>query len=362
MKSISIAIALAWGTAVAAAQSNQHDVPPTAAAGDQGSALQIPGFDRNARMQVLIDEVQLTPMINRVVTGMSFRREADTASAFSGGDANIVVTLSPALRPAESPSRFFAQNQDTNPTRLLTVFAGIVALPPSPSPVGRQVSFANPSDVVSISFLAPYVYTGGTLCIDIIGEPVISNPSGYWAVDAALDPTAGRKSNVGTTCSLAGVDYPASSVAAAALIPGATAAFTGQGPALTPGAFLVGVPISPINLALLGLAGPGCTLHVQPFATVPVSFGNNPVAPTIGGAFVDLDIPAGTAALSLPFRTQFIAMSSPLVTSNAIDCVTADRAPTLAMSTVFANRFGPTAPTEGQARTNRSPVIRFLFQ
>lgn len=344
--------------AIAPAQ-NTLTIPSTAAATDAPTALPIPGFDRSGRMQIVVDASHLQPLVGTPIFGMRFRRDASSDTTRTAGVANLVVTMAPATRTSDALSEHFDDNWPSDPAQRMTVFVGTAQLPASRSPTGRSVSFDNAEDSVHIRFLTPYAYSGGALCIDIVGQPDANAQAPYWPVDATRLPVSGQVQSIGATCAHAGTTYPPTTVADYALVPGSTAWFTGRAAPQSSGAMLIGIAAPPIDLAALGLGGPGCELAVTPYATLPIAFTTAPNDPGLGRSSVSLQIPGGAAALGFAFRTQFAALTSPIMTTNALDCQVATSASSLGMAAVYRGTFSIIPQGRGTVFSNACPVMRF---
>ena len=364
MRSFSQGLCVLLFVSSLAGQSHVH-APAASSAGDQNSMSFLAGFDRDARQQILVDQIHLAGFIGREIDGLAVRRDRGWRGALSPGRSDLTVVVSRSPRDAIDISPVFAANFDPDPAQRHVVFAGVVDLPASSEPAGRSFSWDDAEDAIELPFSATFVYGGGTLCVDIVGVRVVGSESPFWPVDAAIDPVVGQVASVGTPCGQpAGLAhaYPSSSVAAYALIPGATARFRGYGAPGIAGGVFIGAPSAPFDLSWIGVGAPGCTLHVQPFVVMPAFYEPLPGGVSIGVARVMLDIPAVQSSLGFSFRAQFLSVAGSVESTNALDCVVAASPPSLGMSTVFADTSVDPAPTRGVAQSNRAPALRLRWR
>lgn len=246
------------------------------------------------------------------------------------------------------------------------MFRGRIALPASPAPAGRAVGWSTPSDVVSIPFTTAFPYSGGTLCIDLLGRPVAGNASRFWAVDAIADPASSRVTPFGDACgpfrgrARVTDPYTTAFVGPRELVAACSASFVARGGIGMPGAFLFGFTPASIDLHALGVAAPGCRLLVADGAAIPTPFEDwTPRGFAAGVASVPLRIPVESRLFGARFVSQFVEIGAPLRTSNGLDCALAASLPALGMAVVTAPFDGVQAPARGRVDTGTAPVVRF---
>ena len=342
------------------AQAPQHLVVPAAYATTDAISFEwIAGASRDVRQQTLVGAAHLSPLAGRILTALELRRNAANET-YLGGTADLTVTLSLAANAPLDCSSTFAQNVGTNP---IQVFQGQVTLPTSPPVTGNTVAWS-PNDTVRIPFATPFVYTGGTLCIDIVGAPVAGQNANWWMADAEFEDIAGTATDLGGGGGIyGGPTHTWSFVEERSLLPGAYAHFFAYGPPLSLAVAAFGAP-SPIGVPLssLGFASPaGCELHLATIdAIVPVMLipEANPALVSRGGrADLEIKLPGNSSALGLTMTTQWLELSQ-MATSNAIDWTIAAAVPTLDMALVEGD---PTEAT-GNVTVHLAHVLRFEYQ
>lgn len=343
-----------------AAQTPAHIVVPAAhATTDAISHIWLPGASRDARQQTLVGQGQLTALIGHTITALELRRNAANET-YHGGAADLSLTLSIAPHSPLDCSEQFAANIGPTPTQ---VFAGSVALPTSPPQIGPTVAWS-PDNTVRIQLQTPFLYLGGTLCIDLVGHPITGQNANWWMADAAFEDLEGTTHDLGGGCgNYGGADHDWSRVTSRSLLPGGYAEMSAYG---TPNALTltalglpnpVGVPLSALGFP----AGPGCDLHLASLDAlflswfVPVI---DPIVPVnFGETYLNLKLPGTTAAVGLSLTTQWIDLAQ-MATSNAIEWTIASSVPTLDMAFLEAD------PSESSAHVSVhcAHVWRFEYQ
>jgi hypothetical protein len=315
----------------------QHTVVPAANASQDAVAFQwIAGASRDVRQQTLIGQSHLQSVVGRVITALELRRTA-VAEAYTGGIAALNVTLSTSPRLPLTTSPTFQQNHGIDAA---LVFQGFVALPGSPATTGSSVPW-DAANVVRIQFDTPFLYQGGTMCIDVVGNAVAGQTADWWMADAEFEDLAGTKTEIGTGCgTFGGSNGRWSFVNTRSLLVGAPAHFWANGPA---NGFAVAVfgegTTNGIPLSQLGLDAPGCMCHVLPNAIVAAElalFAPDPDPRLAGrGGVADLrfQIPNLPSSLNLTMTTQWLELSGP-ATSNAIRWTVCGTAPSIDMALV----------------------------
>jgi hypothetical protein len=340
---------------VAAAQSPQHTVVPAAyASTDAISYLWVPGASRDVRQQSLVGAGHLAPLLGRSITAIELRRSA-AAEVYAGGLADLTVTLSitPA-RPLRC-SRTFAANIGPAPA---VVFQGQVALPTSPATSGPQVPWT-PSNTVRIPLQTPFVYAGGTLCIDVVGNAVAGANANWWMADAMFEDVAGTIADAGDGCGMYGGPQGRwSFTATRKLVPGAHASFWAYGVASGLGIAVFGTraPV-PLPLTAIGWPAPGCHLLLGSLDVMLPAFFVPDSPHAWGRADLDLWIPDDAAMFGATLTTQWFDWSQ-MAVSNAVEWVVAGALPTLDMASIEGAAISP----EGNVAVHLAHVLRFEHQ
>ncbi len=335
----------------------QHLVVPSSCETSEGMGqFHVAGVGQDVRQQILVGASHLTGLVGRSISALEFRRNGD-ATAFGGGVANITMSLSiTGLQPLQC-SQSFAANVGPTPVQ---VFSGQVAIPAS-SGIGTGPASWSANQVVRIGFSTPFAYTGGTLCVEIVGSPVVGQVAGWWAADACAENLSGVTVDLGGGCGpYGGAQHRWSFVTPRSLLPGAYAQFSAHG---TPGWFGVlaigdGSPIG-VPLSITGLnAAAGCNIHLASLLGLEVvqfpaaasaddsAFGTRGV--------VELKLPGTTAAFGIHLATQWVDLAT-MSTSNAIDWTIAQSVPTIDMAVVDGHPLEPV----GDVSVRRAHVLRF---
>ncbi|HEB53120.1 MAG TPA: hypothetical protein ENI87_07700 [bacterium] len=347
-------------TCVAATAQNFTVVPSQFANTDAIRAMNVAGTMGDGRQQILVGESRLAGLLGRDITAIEFRRSA-ADETYAAGSANLTVTASIAPHPTHGCSQTFAANVGPNP---VTVFSGVITAPSSPPEVGPTVSW-DPDNVVRIPFTTPFPYTGGTLCLDLVGTAIAGQESSWWAADAHCEVFPGQvTTDIGGGCgAYANADQKWSFVREYSLVPGGHVEMFAYG---TP----YGLAIAALGqksavgtpLSLLGFnAPPGCDLFLSTIdvlqATVFVP-DPHPALITRGGrADFELKVPAIPQALGFTLATQWFDWTQ-AASSNAIEWTLATALPTLDMATVEGHPLS----TSGTANVHIAPVLRLEYQ
>lgn len=341
------------------AQTPQHTVvPASASTADAISHLWLPGASRDVRQQTVIGSSHLAAMVGHTLTALEWRR-TDANETYHGGTAHLTVRLAPAVRQPSRASLTFADNQGSNGVQ---VFTGGVVLPTSPPTTGANVPWSS-SNVVRIVFTAPYLYTGGALCVDVTGLAVAGQNANWWMADAAFEDLYGNAVERGTGCgAYGGPQGRWSHVSTRELVPGCHAHFHAYGPpgGLAIAAFGANSP-TPIPLSAFGLPAPGCNLHLASLdALLPTVFmpQTHPLLQAQGGcAEVRVWIPDDVAMFGVTLTTQWFDWTQ-LATSNAIEWTVAGSMPTLDMAVIE----GHATEAAGVGSCLSAHVLRFEHQ
>ncbi|MEO6596942.1 MAG: hypothetical protein ABIP94_19525 [Planctomycetota bacterium] len=340
------------------AQSPQSLVVPAAySSQDAVSSLWIAGGGALVRQQTLVGASHLAALVGHSLTAIELRRSAANET-FQGGAATLTVTVSTSPNVPLACSQSFAVNVGPD---VVQVFGGTVTFPSSPPAIGPAVAWTQ-ANTVRIPFQTPFAYSGGTLCLDVTGQPVAGMNVGWWVADAEFEDLEGTVVERGNGCgSYGGAQHRWSYVSTRSLLPGAFARFWAYGPPNSLGLAAFGLASSvPIPLTAVGLPSPGCNLYLSSLdALVPAVF-EPEVHPLLVGqatAEVRVKIPSNVAVFGITFTTQWLEWSQ-LATSNAIEWTVAAAIPTLDMAVVD----GHPAEALGEVSVNMAHVLRFEYQ
>lgn len=332
-------------------------IPAANTLDDGNSRFWIGGTVQPERQLTLIDGSLLQPLLGETIHAIAFRRNAES-EALVGGSAQLTVRMSHASRSWSNASVAFGQNHGQD---VVAVFQGTVTLPSSPATNATQVAWTA-ANAVEILFQVPFRYLGGTLAVEIAGQPDPQQPTAWWPADAAWEPNAGNEVSVGNGCGQFG--GPAgqwSFVSADNLVPGGSALFTALGPVGELAYWMLADRTLQNAVDLGPFGSPGCFAHVQtPLAGEVVVFAHalRPGQPALGAfAQFHLPVPSSPSFLGASFASQWFGLGSQGITaSNAHGWSIAGQAPTLAMTLVTA--AGENA-TSGKLVPGCGHVLRF---
>lgn len=342
-------LALAALCASSAAQS--HASAPAANSNlDAEGHLWLAGAGEDHRQQTIIGASHLTALVNKQITALEFRRDADDA-AFTGGAAQWTVTLSSSAAPTYDCSEQFAANTGSDAVQ---VFQGQVTLPASPAAPGPAVAWSA-DNVVRVVFQTPFSYGGGRLCVDITGAAVPGQEARGWLPDAASVDATGVATSIGGGCGPFATQNYADVYG---LSVGSTARFTGGGTPNFFGFAMTGPTIAaPLPLSVVGFGQPnsGCTFLVDPTIVVPV-FLSSALTPTMGIGTWQLGIPNNSALQGQSLTTQWLDWATETTTDALTWTIGASH--TIDMATIEGDAQSAT----GHLATSLAHVIRFEFQ
>lgn len=362
------ALALA---STALSQSPQHLVAP--AAYDQVDALAyewLAGACAPRRQQILVGPSHLQPMLanatTATITAIEFRRNA-AAEVYQGGSMQLTVTLSTAPHgPLDCDDRW-PHNIGPDAT---TVFAGVAMLPTSPATaagMGTPVPWT-PANTLRLQFAQPFVYRGGTICVQLLGTPIPGQEAQWWMADAVAEVIATHPPiEFGRGCgTFGGPNRQWSFCAERTLIPSKRADFFADGPDNGLAVAVIGDAAPwPIPLSMFGFATPGCSCYVNPSAvicTLPAVFEPQLQVPAIqyhfpGRADVLIHLPPNPLCFGIRLTTQWFDLTQQ-ATSPAHTWTVASAIPTIDMA---LNECHPLS-TCGTVTTDLAPVVRFEWQ
>lgn len=334
----------------------QHLVVPAVAATQDGdSRASVAGIMESGREQILIGSSHLQSLVGKSINALEFRRTKG-AEAFSGGVSNLVVSMSIAPHLPLQAAATFADNCGPSP---LVVFSGPVTAPNSPANPASTVLW-NVDNVVRVPFQVPYLYQGGTLCIDIVGSAQAGASSPWWVADAALQSRDSLVIDLGpgTGPHCDGIGRW-SSVDASELSAGGEARLTaiGANPAVVLG--MIGRPsLAPIPLNPIGLGAPGAMAYLEEVYLSRLFFMTAPPIPllNVGVANWGIPLPNESWMLGLEFASQWLDLVTWDV-SNGVLIRISSVPPSFDMAHVEGLANDPV----GDRSVNSAPVLRFEY-
>lgn len=347
--------------AVALAQTPQHVVVPAVHTNtDAISYGWIAGASRDVRQQTLVGPSHLQALLGHELLALELRRTA-ADETYQGGTAHLTVVLSTSPNEPLRTDPIYFGNVGADAAQ---VFSGPVTLPTSPPDTGPNVPWS-PQNIVRIPFTAPFLYRGGTLCIDVVGQPIAGQNANWWMADAEFEDIQGSSLQIGSGCgAYGGAQHVWSFASDRTLLPGAHARFWAYGP---PNGFALaafGAPAAnPIPLQALGLPAPGCTMQLHPnlLLATTVALFEPEIDPRLwshgGSAEARIWIPNAPWVFGLTLATQWLDLAQP-ATSNAIQWTVANSMPTLDMALVE----GHPNDTRGEVTVHFAHVWRFEYR
>ncbi|MCA8966119.1 MAG: hypothetical protein KDC48_14630 [Planctomycetes bacterium] len=355
------AAAALLSAALAAQSPTLHQTVPAAyAATDANSLLWVAGTGTDVRQQTLIGASHLTNLLGRELLALEIRRTA-SADAFAGATADWTVQLSHTNRDPLGADRIMDNNVGANAA---TVFQGLVTAPNSPATTGSAVPWST-ANTIRVVFQTPFVYAGGTLCVDIVGHALPGQTSDWWVGDAVFEDISGTTTTIGNGCGMfGGSNHDWAYVCERTLLPGAFAQFRAHG---TTGTFAVamhGLPAAaPVPLSAFGVPAPGCSVALDPTqllsSQVAMFAGtNDPFWPASHGtANVFVALPADPWIFGLTLATQWFDLGQP-ATSNAVQWTVANQMPSLDLAYIDGVPDDPI----GLVTVHHAPVYRFDYR
>ena len=336
-----------------------HVVPSAYATSDAVSFNSVAGACCAGRQQTLIEASHLTALVGRTITAIEFRRTSANET-YQGGAAHLDVSLSLAPHDPLDCSRTFDDNVGPAPVQ---VFSGTVTIPTSPGVATQAVNWSS-QNTIRVPFTVPFQYSGGPLCIDIVGNPIAGQEANWWMADAEFEDLSGAVLEIGTGCGLyGGPSGRWADVAERSLVAGGHAHMFAYG---TPYGLAIAAigDKSPVGMPLSALgfnSNPGCALFLSNIylleAMLFVPDPNPALGPRGGRADLELKLPATSAALGFRMTTQWLDWSQ-MATSNAIEWTVAPAIPSLGMALVEGH---PQEPT-GRVGVHIAHVLRFEYQ
>ncbi|MCA8973365.1 MAG: hypothetical protein KDC98_01520 [Planctomycetes bacterium] len=341
--------------------------PAAYATTDAMSYEWIAGATDPARQQTLIGESHLLAMLGRDILAIELRRTA-VDEAYLAGAMNFTVTLSISPNTPLRCSNVYAHNVGTNPAPV-QVFSGTVNLPASPAVTGGVGSTVQwtANNTLRIAFTQPFHYAGGTLCIDITGQP-IPGQKAWWMADAIEEVIPGSAIvELGPGCGpFGGPQRQWSRVSRRSLIPGGSAIFRAEGDTGDLAIAVFGAearapafPQYPL-LSQWGVPTPGCVSYVSPLgilAMVPAT-----MTAESGGSYITamaevlVDLPPSSAWSGFELTTQWFNLND-LASSNGFRWTVGSAPSTLDMALCE----GDSTLSTGRVTTYLAHVWRFEY-
>lgn len=326
-------------------------VPASYTTSDADSYLWIPGASARSRQQTLIAPSHLQPILGRQITAIELRRTAAN-EGYAAGAANLTVSMSIAPHTPLRASPEFAAN--AGPQHAV-VFQGLVALPASPPQAGPQMPW-NSNNVVRVPLQQPFLYAGGTLCLDIVGD-VVPGQSTWWMADAVYDDIRGGVQSRGTGCgSFGGPSGNWAHASERSLLPGAWTEFFAFGTAGGPAIAIFGLPGAATPLSAFGLPS-SCLLHLGSLDILLPTWFVPDDAGGVGRAEASFRIPDTAAVFGVANSMQWLDWQQ-FATSNAIDWTVGAAMPSLDVTLIEGH---PAAAT-GSLSVHLAHVLRFEHQ
>ena len=345
----------------------QYTFPSGTDAVDASSLGPIAGASTPLRQQVLIAENLLQPLVGRDLTALWLRRDFSFQGALQGAVIDLSLVLSVTDADPNAPSGEFARNHGSNPT---TAFVGTIVIPSSPRPNWGFGGWTE-ENTVRIKFDSAFSYSGGTLVLDITGWPQAGSDSPFWPIDMEFLGSDGVVQDYGNGCGNHGL---VGAVSEAGLEIGATAFFGAWGAPKSLAYLVLGTRL-PTPFDLSGMGATGCLVYIEPLFNFPTVFSGEVMGSAVGGASVDIHVPADTSLLGITLHSQWVNLevilpvaewSNPigLTTSNATKFTIGTVAPSLGMSTVTSAipLDGQSPASTGYVEINKAPVLRFLYK
>lgn len=351
------AVGLCLATSLSAQQSLV--VPAAYTTNDAISYEWIAGASRKLRQQTLIGPSHLAGMVGQSITAIELRRTAANEE-YEGGMSQWTVHLSHAPHEPIESSNVYAANVGVD---AVLVYQGRVRLPNSPPAVGPSIGWTA-ENVVRVQFTTPFQYRGGTLCVDVVGEPISGHNANWWMADAAFEQVAGTTVDLGGGCgSYGGPQHQWANIASRSLLPGSYARFFAFGTPYTTAVFVLGQrsPV-PVPLSAFGFpSAPECLVHLATFDLVAfLTFEPENVSGLLsrgGVAEMRLKFPNSPYVLGSGMTTQWVEYPTS-VTSNAIEWTVSTAPSALDMALLE----GSTQEATGELSVHLAHVMRLEFQ
>jgi hypothetical protein len=315
-----------------------------------------------ARRQLLIDERHLLGVKGKRIRSIWMRRNAGDRSNFGVGSVILEVSLSHARTVASRADSRFARNRGTN---VALSFSGKVILPASAPPKKAPSPWT-----VEIRLTKPFLYGGGTLCVETVTTPVVSRTTkepAWWPIDAVTRSAGGTVTNLGVSC-ITGMGRQPAGADASGFVPGSTATMFLRGRTNATGALCFlglnssywGAAKLPMNLSRFG--APGCHVYVD--LRIPILLPLTKLS-TQGISYASWSVllPNSPTIVGLSLYSQWVVGTRSnnfgLATSNGVRAVIGTTASIPGISWIESS---DPKQLSGSVLKGRVPVLRFTAQ
>ena len=346
-------------------------VPATFSDKDAPSWGNVAGFSSHRRQQVVISSNRMFPLKGKSLLEVWFRRDSLFTEVLQPGQSQVTALVSSGGKEPETATMTFGSNHGP---QVIQVTRRKLALPKSPRLATGKVADWATHNSVRISFSTAFFYSGGPLCLELVGKPLAGQASDFWPVDFNYDPEKGVATPFGSTCYPLGKEARSASAAPASLRVGSTARLQAFGRPDTPGILTLGNQhyANGINLSFAG--APGCHIYTQPIVSLGQFFASLPWIKH-GFATSTFHIPNHPRFMQGRIYAQWINLEAALprsqwtnaaglTTSNGLELTLAATPPRLGMCFISTGAIGKgqSIPSQGTVYQFKAPVIRFVYR
>lgn len=336
-------------------------IPSSASGRDGTSAARVAGFTQRQRQQILVAASALSDAIGRQITAITFRRDGSATDTRPGQSVISIWLSHPNVADPLEAAAHFAANRGTDATR---VFLGQIQLGASAAPVNPDAVTWTGANVVTIPFSPGFTYLGGTLCIEIEGEPVAGQQSTWWPVDHERDSASGAQTTLGQPCgpTAAATRYTATADTSS-LRAGSSLGLSAMAQPFSPGALILGIQALPLPLNLGFLGAPACTLEINSDVLLPTVTGPRPHPGWPGFTHQRLQLGNQAASMGAVMHAQWVHLEGPAITTtNALRLQIASTPMTLPAAVVMSDVTIGAFPEVGKVSPGMVPVFRLTLQ
>lgn len=254
----------------------------------------------------------------------------------------------------------FAENHGSDRAE---VFRGRVQVPAAPLLSHRDGATWSLPHAVEVP-LAPFPYSGGSLCIDLDGAALPGVSSGWWRADFELLLHDAGVLSVGAGCD----PRSRAAVSRSTLLPGGSVDLLCSGPAGAVGVLALDASTTPPGIDLGFMGAPGCRVLVLPALMLGGVFGASRPG-TYGDIDLVLRLPATGSLLGRGMAVQWVVYPSPvnaarLTTTNALELQVSSlpsRLPGVLVRSGPRSATDP-APASGRVLPHVMPVLRLGYR
>ncbi len=331
-------------------------VPAITASADGNAGGRLPGLRPTYRAQAIVGVSHLRSLAAPIVA-LAVRRDGQYVDPIEGGRSRFTLRVSDLGAAPALTRDLFAANHASPPVQ---VFDGDVDYPAAPAISSPDQPGWSTGNVVDLPFVRPFVYRGGSLCIEIEGSSV-STGAGPWPVDFVADFVArGSEQALGAGCG--GSTNGIAGQPATLTVGSTTRVFTWGQPG-TPAFLMIG--LQPLGAPLDALGAPGCFLHVVPELTLTAWLSAPTRSDLPGHVPFALHVPGDGSLLSGTFLVQAgnfelrppFTNSAHLTTSQGLSLRIGPTVPSLDAAVVESRHVFP-YPDSGYVDLTRAPVLR----